>query len=62
MKKNKRFDCVEMKRNGALKIHEQLEGRSFEEQVEYWRKRAEEFRRNDPASKNSRKQPQAQPQ
>lgn len=43
--KTKTFDCVEMKRRGAMRIHERLKGMSLEEQIEYWRKRSEDFRR-----------------
>jgi hypothetical protein len=39
------FDCVEMKRSAALRIHERLAGLALEEQVEYWRRRSEEFHR-----------------
>jgi hypothetical protein len=45
MKTIEHFDCVEMKRRAALKIHERLAGLTIEEQVEYWRNRSEEFRR-----------------
>ncbi len=43
--KTKTFDCVEMKRQGALRIHEQLKGMTVEQQIAYWRQRSEEFRR-----------------
>jgi hypothetical protein len=43
--KTKSFDCVEMKRRGAELVRKQLEGKSFEQQVEYWRKGTEELRR-----------------
>lgn len=39
----KTFDCVEMKRRAALRIHEQLKGMSMEEKVAYWRKRHTEI-------------------
>jgi hypothetical protein len=42
--KTKVFDCVEMKRRGALRIYEETKDLSFDEQVEYWRRRSEEFR------------------
>jgi len=41
----KTFDCVEMKRRGAMRIHERLKGMSLKKQVEYWRRRSEDFRR-----------------
>ena len=50
MTRNKSFDCIEMKRRGALKIHERLASMSIEEQVEYWRRRSDELRRREAAS------------
>ncbi len=43
--KTKTFDCVEMKRVGGLMIHERLKGMNVEEQIAYWRRRSEDFRR-----------------
>lgn len=43
--KNKPFDCVEMKRKGALRIHKELKDKTFEEKVEYWRQANKEFHR-----------------
>ena len=43
--KTKIFDCVEMKRQGSLRIHERIKGMTFEQKVEYWRQRSEAFRR-----------------
>ena len=43
--KIKTFDCVEMKRQGSLRIHERLKHMTVEEQIEYWRQRSEEFER-----------------
>ena len=42
--KTKTFDCVEMKRRGAELIRKRLEGKTFEERLEYWRKGTEELR------------------
>ncbi|MFZ2148548.1 MAG: hypothetical protein WAV28_15140 [Sedimentisphaerales bacterium] len=36
--KTKTFDCVQMKRQGAEIIRKELEGKSFEQQLEYWQK------------------------
>lgn len=44
MKKNKDFDCVEMQDRAALRIHEELKGKTREEQLAYWRKVGEEAR------------------
>lgn len=46
MTRSKKFDCIETKRRAALEIHERLAGLTFEEQVEYWHRRAVEFRRS----------------
>lgn len=43
--KNKTFDCVEMKRQGARHIQEATAGMTLGQQVEYWRKRDADFRR-----------------
>ena len=43
--KSKTFDCVEMKRKGALRIYEETKDLSFEEEVEYWRRKSEEMTR-----------------
>lgn len=39
--KVKTFDCVEMKRQAARRIYEELKDKTVEEQVEYWRKGTE---------------------
>jgi hypothetical protein len=41
--KTKTFDCVEMKREAALRVHERLKDMTVEQQIEYWRQRSEEF-------------------
>jgi len=41
--KTKAFDCVQMKRRGAMEIQKKLVGKTREEQIEYWRKRTEEL-------------------
>ena len=40
----KTFDCVEMKREGARRIYEQIKDMTLEQEIEYWRRRSEEFR------------------
>jgi hypothetical protein len=42
--KTKTFDCVEMKRRAAARIHEQIGNLTLEQKIEYWRQRSEEFR------------------
>lgn len=34
--KTKIFDCVEMKRKGAERVVERIEGMTLEEQLNYW--------------------------
>lgn len=43
--KTKTFDCVQMKRRGAELVRKQLEGKSFEQQLEYWRKGTEDLKK-----------------
>jgi hypothetical protein len=42
--KTKTFDCVEMKRKAAARIHEQIGNLTLDQKIEYWRLRNEEFR------------------
>lgn len=39
----KSFDCVEMKRRGAEKIREKLQGMTREEELAYWARGTEEL-------------------
>jgi hypothetical protein len=45
MKTKKTFDCVRMKRQGAELVMKQLEGKSPQEQLDYWQKGTEDLRR-----------------
>jgi hypothetical protein len=42
--KTKTFDCVEMKRQGAMRIYEATKNMTFEQEVAYWRERSRKFR------------------
>ena len=42
--KTKTFDCVEMKRRAALRIHEELKDLTLEQKIDYWKRRSEEMR------------------
>lgn len=42
----KTFDCVEMKRQSAAKIHEEIKDFTFDEKVAYWEKRNRLFMEN----------------
>ncbi len=45
MKAKKTFDCVRMKRQGAERVIKQLEGKSLQEQLEYWQKGTEDLKK-----------------
>jgi len=45
MKRNKRFDCVEMKHNIQAKIYKDIKGMTHAEELEYYRRKAEELRK-----------------
>jgi len=47
-KTEKDFDCVEMKRAGALRLHETIKDMSAEEEREYWKRRNQGFRKRFP--------------
>jgi hypothetical protein len=44
--KAKIFDCVEMKRQGAALIHEEIKDMTFDQKVAYWEKANQEFLRH----------------
>ncbi|MEW6235836.1 MAG: hypothetical protein AB1656_10655 [Candidatus Omnitrophota bacterium] len=41
--KPKTLDCVEMKRQGAVLVQVKLQGKTTNEQLEYWKLRTEEL-------------------
>ena len=41
----KAFDCVEMKRRGAEYIYNIVKDMTLDQEVEYWRRRSEDYRR-----------------
>ncbi len=47
-KTEKRFDCVEMMHEGGARVHEELNGKTREEQLAYWQRQNEESRRKHP--------------
>jgi hypothetical protein len=51
--KIKTFDCVEMKRGAAQRIHEELKGLSLQEKVDYWRHRSQQLREAQEEPRNS---------
>lgn len=42
--KTKTFDCVEMKRRGAARIHERLKNMTLQQKIDYWHWRSQAFR------------------
>ena len=55
--KTKTFDCVRMKRQGAEQVMKRLEGKTVQEQLEYWRKGTEELKKRQQALKERRVRP-----
>lgn len=45
--KTKTFDCVEMKREASERIYQQLKGKSVKEQIEFWQKIEEKYKKGD---------------
>ena len=49
--KTKTFDCVEMKRQGALRLHARLKDMTIEQQIEYWRQQSDLMRQRQAAGR-----------
>ena len=47
-KTEKDFDCVRMKREASLRIYEETRDMTKEEELAYWERKNEEFRRKYP--------------
>jgi len=43
--KTKMFDCIEMKRRGAVLVQKQLAGKSLAQKLEYWRKGTDQLKK-----------------
>ncbi|HPC97129.1 MAG TPA: hypothetical protein PLU87_19480 [Sedimentisphaerales bacterium] len=56
--KTKTFDCVQMKRRGAEQVMKRLEGKTVQEQLEYWRKGTEELITRQQSLKKNKGQPE----
>ena len=48
----KKFDCVEMKRQGAKVLYEQTKNMTREEQLEFWKKGTIELRQKQNQKQN----------
>jgi hypothetical protein len=55
--KTKTFDCVRMKREGAKRVLKRLEGKSLQEQIEYWQKGTEDLKRFQRTLKENKARP-----
>jgi hypothetical protein len=44
-----------MKREGAERVQKQVEGKSFQEQLEYWQKGTEDLKRHQQALRETRR-------
>lgn len=42
--KTKTFDCIQMKREAALRVHEQLKDLTVDQQIQFWRQRNKDFK------------------
>ncbi len=51
--KTKTFDCVEMKRKAAARIHARTGKLTLEQKIEYWRERSRVFRAQQAPSKSA---------
>lgn len=45
MKTKKTFDSVRMQHEGGARVSKQLEGKSLQEQLEYWQKGTEDLKK-----------------
>lgn len=41
--KTKVFDSIQMKRDGAVRIHEEIKDFTFQEKVDYWERKSREY-------------------
>ena len=55
--RKKRFDCVEMKREGSKRVYDAVKDMSLEQEVEFWHQRTLELRREIRAHDNSKLAP-----
>lgn len=60
MKTKKDFDCVEMKRRAQEQIRKDLDGKSREEEIEYFRRGSDEFKRRIDAARSRKAEERTQ--
>ena len=51
--KTKKFDCVQMKRQGAAKVREQTATLTKEQELRYWQERSQHLRQRQAALKGT---------
>jgi hypothetical protein len=51
MKKNKKLDCVGLKRLGANVVYEQTKNMSLEAELAYWQQKTEQLKHQQQATK-----------
>ena len=54
--KTKEFDCVQMKRQGAEIIFEEIKNMTLEEQLEYWKKGTAQLQKEQQIFSRKRRQ------
>ncbi len=57
MKTKKTFDCVRMQHRGGERVMKELEGKSLQEQLEYWQKGTEDLRKHQQESRREGERP-----
>lgn len=55
--KNKKFDCVEMKRQGAKRVFEKIAKMSKGEELAFWQQRSEELKQLQQTNRSRDSQP-----
>jgi hypothetical protein len=52
---NKEFDCIEMKRKGAEKLHKKLAGLTLQEELKFWQERTKELKKEQESLRKQRR-------
>jgi hypothetical protein len=53
---NKEFNCVEMKRKGAEKLHKKLAGFTLQEELKFWQERTGELKKKQENLRKSKRE------
>lgn len=57
----KKFDCVEMKRRGAKIVQKEIAGMTQAQELEYWKKRTDAWKKEMAEKKNARENSEVKP-